>query len=556
MGCCISKHKIRGKFLKPIKHRGKIVASVSDAKKRGKVFIPCSGEKNQGKIVTSVSGKSNDESWFDSENLLESDCDEDFFSAYGDFSTSTCNAINQPNSTEGTPRHSSSDNYLSLTPIEKKTKLGELLSEKLPSQEDTVGAEANQSHRKDNVDERGTDNNSLPSSKETKKMNNMPVTSEGNSNVLTQHTAVSELEGGKVGDHSGMHLNSSCLPCLIPNLGIIEKKRSLSPGPPPFKKRTSLLKLSFKRRSTDGHENTNFFSSVECLERPKAGLQVLSCSKEKPLPGSWSYIEPSTFKLRGGNYFKDKKKDIAPSYAAFYPFGVDVFQCPRKIDHIGQYVELPNFKPKGKPLPPPILIVNIQIPLYPATIFLGENDGEGMSVVLYFKLSDSYAKETTEFLQDGIQKLIDDGVDKIKGFALDSLVPFRERLKILGRVANLEELHLSATEKKLIHAYNEKPVLSRPQHSFFQGPNYFEIDLDVHRFNYIARKGIGAFQDRLKLCILDIGLTIQGSKPDELPEEVLCCVRLNMIDPTNCKRLLTTLPHRKCEERTDAIVLK
>lgn len=511
---------------------------------------------------------SNEEAWFDSAASLGSDCDEDFLSVQGDFLTSAGNTLSYADSAQGTPRTSveslkdrlckhdgCSENCPNLTSSEKTSKLGEVLGENFPNQDNNVACEANGLYGRNNVDETGNTSDVPASSDENKngktKVSEAP---QSNSNALTEGTDDSECEEESVFDHCGKQLNKSCLPRLmIPNVSFTEKKRPLSPGPPSFRKKASLLKLSFKRKSTDGHENTNFFSSTQFLERPTAGSQVPFCPAEKAMPGCWSFIEPSTFKLRSESYLRDKKKESASNHAAFYPFGVDVFVCPKKIDHIAQYVELPTFESNDRL--PPLLIVNIQMPLYPAAIFLGESDGEGMSVVMYFRLSESYAKQTTTHFQDSIQRFIDDEVEKVKGFALDSLVHFRERLKLIGRVVNPEDLHLSAAEKKLIHAYNEKPVLSRPQHSFFKGPNYFEIDLDVHRFSYIARKGIEAFQDRLKFCILDICLTIQGNKPEEMPEQVLCCLRLNRIDAANYKQLLTTSPHVKYEEKSDSTVL-
>ena len=59
---------------------------------------------------------------------------------------------------------------------------------------------------------------------------------------------------------------------------------------------------------------------------------------------------------------RDKKKDFAPSSAAFYPLGADLFLSPRKIDHIARFVQIPAMNIPGDV--PSILVVNIQVAAY------------------------------------------------------------------------------------------------------------------------------------------------------------------------------------------------
>ncbi|GER45333.1 hypothetical protein STAS_22259 [Striga asiatica] len=422
-----------------------------------------------------------EEAWFDTLSILDSDSDDDFSSVHGEFFPTISNG--------------------QILPYETSSRIVEDIKEYHDKYLKTDNNDESNTKRKKNLDRAHVSFNNN-GSKDDNKNERMEKASES--------------------------LLKSVLPKLIPSVSFNDKNNV---GPQAQKKNSAFIRLSFKRKSVDGSEKNEACASTKYVYRPRAGLMIPCCADEKPSFRTWSKIEPSTFKLRGDNYFKDKKKSPASNATPYTPFGVDLFTSQKKINHIAQHLELPTIKAEGKL--PQLLIVNIQLPTYPAPMFLGDGDGEGLSLVLYFRLSENFEKDVSPQFQDSIKRLIEDDMEKVKGFAKDSMVPFRERLKIMVGVSNPEDLVSNSTERKLLNAYNEKPVLSRPQHEFYQGPNYFEIDLDIHRFSFIARKGLEAFRERLKTGILDLGLTIQAQKPEELPEKVLCCVRLNKIDFVN-----------------------
>ncbi|KAJ1697424.1 hypothetical protein LUZ63_005936 [Rhynchospora breviuscula] len=447
-------------------------------------------------------GVCQEDAWFDSVSILESDSDDEFRSVHGDFNTNQyetashvvdtmCNTIDDARSSG--PMAFAVEQYL----------------------------------KRD-----GGKNEKEKASDEPRLSNSVTDVASKTKKFLTNSCAGSfkglkEKADGE--EKRSMNKAPSFVKRLLPSVSFNDK--TAGTGSPNSKRKSAVIRLSYKRKSYDGEEATEFSASKRFLYRPKGGLLIPASIGEKPSAGCWSYLEPSTFKLRSESFFRDKKKAPAANYAPYYPIGVDLFLCPRKVNHIAQHIDLPHVKPHDKL--PSLLIVNIQLPTYPAAMFLGDSDGEGMSLVLYFKISDCYDKEVSSHFQDSIKRFIDNETEKVKNFAKESVVPYRERLKILAGLVNPEDLHLSGAERKLIQAYNDKPVLSRPQHSFYKGANYFEIDLDVHRFSYISRKGLESFREQMKDGIIDLGLTIQAQKQEELPEQVLCCVRLNKIDLIN-----------------------
>ncbi|KAG6429745.1 hypothetical protein SASPL_107798 [Salvia splendens] len=350
---------------------------------------------------------------------------------------------------------------------------------------------------------------------------------EQNIDSFTLTNAVSDgdaLATIKVGLHHSEETKwGSCSAQFVPSIDVADIKQTPSHqggSTTRTRKKSAVTVVAVRRKSDDGDAPSGFCSSEKYLYNPRGGFLIP----------------------------KDKKKYPAADYSPYIPIGVDLFACPRKIHHIAEHIELPNAKSHHEF--PSLLIVNIQVlhlilmfylqlPTYPASMFLGDTDGEGMSLVVYFKVSENFASDTPPKFLNALKSFVVNEMETVKSFAKETIVPYRERLKIMVNPVNPEALGLSSAERKLLQAYKDKPVLSRPQHAFYKGPNYLEVDLDVHRFSYLSRKGLQAFRDRLEHGVLDLGLAIQAQTPDELPERVLCCVRLNRVDFVNVGQIPT-----------------
>lgn len=62
------------------------------------------------------------------------------------------------------------------------------------------------------------------------------------------------------------------------------------------------------------------------------------------------------------------------------------------------------------------LFISWQLPTYPPPMFLGDSDGEGLSLVMYFKISESFEKEVSPQFKDCIKVTHDTKRTVFNGF--------------------------------------------------------------------------------------------------------------------------------------------
>ena len=214
------------------------------------------------------------------------------------------------------------------------------------------------------------------------------------------------------------------------------------------------------------------------------------------------------FKIRGANYLNDKVKYVCDSHM-FDLAAVDLFVVKQKVSHIAarsdNMVHVLNEK-DDKLLN---FIVHFQIP--------GRTK---YSIVMYFKAKPGVLDNNSAFAE--LMSDFVEGQDKFR----------TSRLKLIPRVVKGNWI--------LKKTVGGRPALlgKKLATSYFHGPNYIEIDIDVGS-NNVAGSILGMVKSYAKFITLDLAILIEAQTPEELPERLIGSVRISNFDlsPKRVKHL-------------------
>jgi len=263
-------------------------------------------------------------------------------------------------------------------------------------------------------------------------------------------------------------------------------------------------------------------------EQPKhrGGLTLRRCTGPDDSRG-YSVPDPASFNVRiGPDYPRNHRK--APSQGQILTaVGGDLFTCDRKIEHIMRYLWFPEVDFEVAHW----FVVHASICNYAPPNPLwhsGPLDGPGMSLVIYCPI--------TPAVWEQIQTAAAGPLELLRRFLNADQLPRPEevydRVKLIATLVNVDDpkLQLSTTCSHLVKTWNSKPCMTRPQHRIIHADFYTELDIDLHEFSFLARKGITGFLPRLKEMVVNAAILLEAQTDSEMPEQVLACFTLNRVD--------------------------
>ena len=245
---------------------------------------------------------------------------------------------------------------------------------------------------------------------------------------------------------------------------------------------------------------------------------------------TWSECPASGFVVRATSALRKAGKSKQESKSAFYDVvGVDLVKSEtEKLINVAERVklmpprecdDLEAIKKSGLPR---LFIVNYYVPMKDPPFFGSHpKDDHGVHVVLYFAVKPDTVQEALKPDCGGNAAL-----KLLKRYAetWDTDPDAARRFKSIQFAENIAEM---GTAVKMASRYNGKPLIVYKTGNRHRGANgdYFEIGVVMERWKLFGRKLIKAYINKSGNVVLRFGFTIQGEKPDELPEQILgCCV--------------------------------
>lgn len=249
----------------------------------------------------------------------------------------------------------------------------------------------------------------------------------------------------------------------------------------------------------------------------------------------WSPGDGTSFQVRCGPNYVEKKQKQESAASLYDCVSLDVVRSDRIVNRVlGRLVPAPQSHTEawsaGCGLPHTICFV-INLPY--TTNFAGEKpDDTGCSIVTVHTVTDETLRLNGENSSAAV-RLFKEFCAKSDGPCVDRATSSTSGvLKGIATGENVDELGLPWVSQPMVRNYNGTPALMTRSAHVHKGPdgNWMEVDIDVRFWSYAARSALYNLRSYLARAVVHIGFCVQGCGDDELPEGVLCAVRLWNLD--------------------------
>ncbi|MES1907370.1 MAG: hypothetical protein MHM6MM_000497 [Cercozoa sp. M6MM] len=271
-------------------------------------------------------------------------------------------------------------------------------------------------------------------------------------------------------------------------------------------------------------------------------FQLSPDTLEELSPHSWTNSSGSNFRVRVGPDYATHGRKEQSADSLLEVWGCDTFKSSEKIENIARFFDLPEATEEDRRVGMPrTIVVNVQIPdYYPPTPLFGgsKTDGESYSLVFFARLTDEVRQEMLNAEATDSRDCDHDAeraaVRLLRRFVFaHSEAPLRKRFKVIARALNIAQTDFSMLTRRLVSGNNAKPFLARTSSSFYKSKQpfkWFEIQIDVHKFGYPARRALAGVKESISTTVFDFGFVVQGEDDEELPEIMMEAIRFCYLD--------------------------